>query len=173
VDPTLVRGLDYYTRTAFEYAAPALATANNAVGGGGRYDALVEEMGGPPTPAIGFALGVERILLALEAEPESAAGATTAAVEVFVVDFAGGEAARDLTARLRRAGVRVDRAFDGRSPKAQFRAADRSGARLALIVGPDERAAGEVLVKELHSDAEQYPVAVDDVLPAVHKALGR
>jgi histidyl-tRNA synthetase len=173
LDPSLVRGLDYYTRTAFEYTAPALATANNAVGGGGRYDGLVEEMGGPPTPAIGFALGVERILLAVDAEPGSAAGETVPSVEVFVVDFAGGEAARDLTTKLRRAGVRADRAYDGRSARAQFRAADRSGARLALVVGPDERAAGEVLLKDLHGDADQYPLAAGNAVEAVRKTLGR
>ncbi len=174
LDPSLVRGLDYYTRTAFEYTAPALATANNAVGGGGRYDGLVEEMGGPPTPAVGFALGVERMLLALDAEPGAASERRPqeAAVEVFVVDFAGGEHARDLTTCLRRAGVRADRAYDHRSMKAQFRAADRSGARVALVVGPEEAAAGTVLVRDLQG-GEQRAFPRAEIVVAVRNALGR
>ena len=79
IDSTLVRGLDYYTRTTFEYVAMGLESAQNAVGGGGRYDGLVEAMGGPPTPAVGFALGVERILLALEASAARPAGCRPAA----------------------------------------------------------------------------------------------
>ena len=165
IETTLVRGLDYYTRTTFEYCAPALETANNAVGGGGRYDGLVEEMGGPPTPAIGFALGVERILLALDAT-SAAAPAATAPLDVFVIDFAGGEAARDLSAALRRAGLRVDRAWDGRSTKAQFRAADRAGAPLAVIVGPDEAAAGSARIKDLR-DGHERSVAAARVVAEV------
>lgn len=153
---SLVRGLDYYTRTTFEYAGLALESAQNAVGGGGRYDGLVEEMGGPPTPGVGFALGVERILLACDAE--GSLPAPTATVDAFVVDFAGGAAARDLTTELRAAGVRADRAFDRRSPKSQFKAADRSGAALALVVGPDEDAAGTVVLRPLHGDREQRAV---------------
>ncbi|MHB1533808.1 MAG: histidine--tRNA ligase [Acidimicrobiales bacterium] len=176
LDTALVRGLDYYTRTIFEFTPTALDIAQDAVGGGGRYDLLVEEMGGPPTPAIGFALGLERILLALDAEAASAGrpvGATAPAVDVFVVDFAGGEAARQLTSALRRAGLRADRSFDGRSAKAQFKAADRSGARLALVVGPSEAAAGTVAVKDLHASAgEQRVVARADVVAQVTRALG-
>ena len=89
IDTRLVRGLDYYTRTTFEYAADALETAQNAIGGGGRYDGLVAEMGGPSTPAIGFALGLERILLACDVE--GVLPATRAGPDVFVVDFAGGD----------------------------------------------------------------------------------
>ena len=147
IEPALVRGLDYYTRTTFEYTGLALDGAQNAVGGGGRYDGLVAEMGGNETPGIGFALGLERILLACDAE--GLAGDGAAGVEAFVVDFAGGEAARDLTAELRAAGLRAERSFDGRSPKAQFKAADRSGASIALVVGPDEAAAGRVTLKDL------------------------
>ena len=140
VDSKLVRGLDYYTRTTFEYAGLGLESAQNALGGGGRYDGLVSAMGGPDTPGVGFALGVERILLAVEAEGGTDRLAAGRGLDVFVVDFggSGGDAGRDLTALLRAAGLRADRAFDGRSPKAQFKAADRSGARLALVVGPDE-----------------------------------
>jgi histidyl-tRNA synthetase len=170
VQPLLVRGLDYYTRTTFEYAGTGLESAQNALGGGGRYDGLVEAMGGPPTPAVGFALGVERILLALGAESATPAGPP--GLDAFVVDFAGGAAARDLTARLRAAGLRVDRSFDGRSPKAQFKAADRSGARLALVVGPDEAAGGTVGIKDLAKSSEQVTVAEADVVAEIRSRLG-
>jgi len=172
IDTRLVRGLDYYTRTTFEYAAEALESAQNAVGGGGRYDGLVEAMGGPATAAIGFALGVERILLACDAEGVLAPSGSSP--EVFVVDFAGGEAARDLTFALRAAGVRADRAFDGRSPKSQFKAADRSGARLALVVGPDEAAASTVAIKDLRGGAGgggQDTVAQADIVDEVRRRL--
>ncbi len=172
IDPLLVRGLDYYTRTTFEYAGLALESAQNALGGGGRYDGLVAELGGPDTPGVGFALGVERILLAVEAEGGTARLSRDQGIDVFVVDFAGGETARDLTAALRAAGVRSDRAFDGRSPKAQFKAADRSGARLALVVGPDEAAGGKVGIKDLKGDGDQETVDLDGVVDEVRKRLG-
>jgi histidyl-tRNA synthetase len=168
IETRLVRGLDYYTRTTFEFAADALDSAQNAVGGGGRYDGLVEQLGGPPTPGIGFGLGIERILLACDAEgvfpiPESM-------VDAFVVDLTGGEQARDLTHVLRRAGVRADRAFDNRSLKSQMKSADRSGARLALIVGPDEAAAGLVTIRDLTTH-DQEQVATADVVDQVRKRL--
>jgi histidyl-tRNA synthetase len=170
VDPLLVRGLDYYTRTAFEFAGAALESAQNALGGGGRYDGLVAAMGGPDTPAVGFALGIERILLALEAEAVTLP--PPAPLDAFVVDFAGGAAARDLTARLRAAGFRVDRSFDGRSPKAQFKAADRSGARLALVVGPDEAAAGTVGVKDLLQGGDQVTVPAEKIVDEMARRVG-
>jgi histidyl-tRNA synthetase len=169
-DPRLVRGLDYYTRTTFEFAAEALATAQNAVGGGGRYGGLAESLGGPPTPGIGFGCGIERVLLACAAEGVELA--TNAAAEAFVVDTAGGAAARDLTRELRAAGVRADRAWDGRSFKAQFRAADRSGAQLALVVGPDEAERGVVAVKPLRGGDGQSEVARDKVIDHVRELLG-
>jgi histidyl-tRNA synthetase len=173
IDSKLVRGLDYYTRTAFEYAGLGLESAQNALGGGGRYDGLVAAMGGPDTPAVGLALGVERILLAVEKEGgiEALKAAGRRPLDAFVVDFAGGEAARDLTARLRAAGLRADRSFDGRSPKAQFKAADRSGARLALIVGPDEAAAGTVGIKDLTAGGDQESVKAADVVDEVRRRL--
>jgi histidyl-tRNA synthetase len=170
IDTALVRGLDYYTRTTFEYAGLALDGAQNALGGGGRYDGLVGEMGGPDTPGIGFALGLERILLALDAE-DLDTGANARPLDAFVVDFAGGDAARDLTAQLRAAGLRVDRAFDGRSPKSQFKSADRSGAAVALVIGPDEAAAGTVAIKDLRGSAPQATVARSEVLTEVRRLL--
>jgi len=173
ISPLLVRGLDYYTRTTFEYTGLALDSAQNGIGGGGRYDGLVGAMGGPETPAVGFALGVDRTLLAATAEDVTGPLDARPAVDVFVVDFAGGDAARDLTAELRKAGVRADRAFDGRSPKAQFKAADRSGARLALVVGPDEAAAGVVAIKDLQAGGDQSQVELGGVVEEVLRQLGK
>ena len=147
VNPRLVRGLDYYTRTTFEFAAEALDSAQDALGGGGRYGGLAEALGGPPTAGIGFGCGIERVLLACRAEGVDPA--PTTGLDVFVVDTTGGGAARDLTHALRAAGLRADRAWDQRSIRAQFRAADRSGAQVALVVGPDEAARDVVAVKPL------------------------
>ena len=166
--PRLVRGLDYYTRTTFEFAADALDASQNAVGGGGRYDVLVEQMGGPATPGIGFGAGVERILLACDAE--GAFPVPSALVEVFVIDVVDGTHALDLTHQLRAAGIRADRAFDGRSMKAQMKAADRAGASLALIVGEQEVADGTATVRDLHSH-QQETVARADVVDHVRKRL--
>ena len=169
VSPRLVRGFDYYTRTAFEFVADALDTAQNAVGGGGRYDGLVEDLGGPPTPGIGFALGVDRILLACDAE--DVFGEVAAPVQVFLVDTAGGDSAAVLGDRLRQAGLGVDRAFDGRSMKAQMKRADRSGAAVAVIVGPDEQAEGSATVRDLRSGGGQVRVPAADLVSAVTQIL--
>jgi len=168
IETRLVRGLDYYTRTTFELVAEALESAQNAVGGGGRYDGLAEALGGPPTPGIGFGLGIERLLLACDAEGVFAA--PTASVEVFVVDTTGGAEALGLTHELREAGVATDRAFDARSMRAQFKAADRSGARLALVVGERERAEATVTVRDLTS-GDQEAIGRHDVVAHVRKRL--
>lgn len=167
VEPRLVRGLDYYTRTTFELQADALDSAQNAVGGGGRYDGLAEALGGSSTPGIGFGLGIERILLAADAEGVWAA--PPAGVDVFVVDVTGGERARDLTAELRRAGLGADRSFDARSMKAQMKAADRSGARFAAIVGEDEAAAGVVTLRDLRRDRPQEQVPPEQLAEIVRR----
>ena len=153
IEPRLVRGLDYYTRTTFEFQAPALESAQNGIGGGGRYDGLVEALGGPPTPGIGFGIGVERVLLACDAE--GVFPAPGALVDVFVVDTTGGEVAVRVTHDLREAGVRADRSFDNRSMKSQFKVADRSGAELAVVVGPDELARGVAKVQSLRGGGEE------------------
>jgi histidyl-tRNA synthetase len=142
-----VRGLDYYTHTTFEFVSEALDAAQSTVLGGGRYDGLVEELGGPPTAGIGFGSGIERVLLACDAEGTFPVPDT--GVDVFVVDLCGGDEARDLTVGLRRAGFSADRAFDGRSMRAQMKVADRSGAALAVIVGERERADGVVGLRNL------------------------
>ena len=173
-DPRLVRGLDYYRRTTFELAADALDAAQNAVGGGGRYDGLAEDLGGPPTDGIGFALGVDRLLLAADAEEVFAA--PEASVEVYVVDLVGGAPARDLTHELRAAGVAADRRFGGGSMRSQMKSADRAGARLALIIGEDEAAADEVTVRPMGDTAdhgEQRRVARVAVVADVLDRLAR
>jgi histidyl-tRNA synthetase len=173
IETRLVRGLDYYTRTTFEYIGLALESAQNALGGGGRYDGLVEAMGGAPTPGIGFALGIERILLACSAEGVLGAGEAGPRVEVFVVDLTGGRQARDLTTELRAAGIRVDRAFDQRSAKAQFKVADRSGAALAVVVGPDELEAGIVRLQDLRAKTPPASVGRGQAVTEVLRRLDR
>ena len=133
--PTLVRGLDYYTRTTFEFIGPS-GNANSTICGGGRYDGLVEAVGGPPTPGIGFGAGIERLLLALENE-----GITVeqAALDVFVVlgEDANRSAVSTLLAELRRAGLSADTDYAGRSFKGQMTQAGRTRARAVVIVGGD------------------------------------
>ena len=160
LDERLVRGLDYYTRTTFEFNAESIDGASDAIGGGGRYDGLVESLGGPATPGIGFGSGIERILLACDAEGAFALAAPSA--DVFVVDVTGGEFARDLVVALRRGGIRAERAYDARSMKSQLKAADRSGARRAVIVGPAELEAGTAVVRDLVAGT-QSTVALDEL----------
>jgi histidyl-tRNA synthetase len=168
VEPRLVRGLDYYTHTLFEFQSLALDAAQSTVIGGGRYDGLVEQLGGPPTPGIGFGSGVERMLLACDAEGVFAAPEVT--LDVFVVDATDGAAARDITAELRAAGLRADRAFDGRSMKSQMKAAGRSGAPVAVIVGESEAADGTATVRDLRH-AEQKVVTRAEVVGLVRTLL--
>jgi histidyl-tRNA synthetase len=133
VDPALVRGIDYYTRTVFEFESERLG-AQAALGGGGRYDGLVEELGGPPTPGVGWALGVERMLMASADAPE---GDVDGRADVFVA-VASPAAARDaflLAERLRGAGLRTELEQAGRSMKGQLKQANRVGARATVIVG--------------------------------------
>ncbi len=178
VDERLVRGLDYYRRTTFEFQGGTLDSAQNALGGGGRYDGLVESLGGPPTHGVGFAIGLDRTLIACD--DEGVFAAPSHAVDVFVVDTTGGREALTLTGELRAAGIGCDRAFESRSMKSQMKAADRSGATLALIVGTDELAAGTVVVRPLRAErgdvqsppaAGQYAVARHDLIDHLKKAL--
>ncbi len=146
LDPTLVRGLDYYTRTVFEFECERLG-AQSGIGGGGRYDALIEMLGGPPTPACGWALGVDRIALALE----GAGGEETERDGVFVVAEHGDrEAALALVTELRRAGIRADLDLADRAVKGQMKQADRVGARHALILG-----AGKATLRDMSSGEER------------------
>src|SRR4051812_15508537 len=153
--PRLVRGFDYYTSTTFEFASDALDAAQNAIGGGGRYDQLAEDMGGPPTPSIGFGIGIERMLIAREAELGAAAHSSAPRLDAFVIDAVGDGSATVLVAELRADGLRADRAYGGRSVKAQFKVADRSEARFAVVLGRREAEHDAVRVKELQSGEER------------------
>jgi histidyl-tRNA synthetase len=166
VDPRLVRGLDYYTRTVFELTVPELG-ARDAVGGGGRYDDLVAELGGPPTPCVGFALGVEATLLALDKTGAGPAAGARPEAEVFVaVPVGEGRlAALRLAGRLRALGVSADLDLEGRSLKAQMRAADRSGARVVLLYGPDEEARGVVRWKPFRSAPGAAGAGAEEDIP--------
>jgi histidyl-tRNA synthetase len=150
----LVRGFDYYTDTIFEIASHALPGSQNAIGGGGRYNGLVEQLGGPAgTGGVGFGAGIERILLACDAEalfplPE-------APLDIYVIDTTDARQALVISHELRAAGLRVDRAFDARSMKSQMKTADRSGATFAVIIGSDEMADGYVTVKPLRGGGHE------------------
>ena len=152
--PRLVRGLDYYTRTTFEFTHELLG-AQSGIGGGGRYDGLMESLGGDALSGIGFGLGTDRTLLACEAEGLDIAAGTL--VDVFVVPI--GDAARHhavrLLTQLRDAGVRTDMAYGGRGVKGSMKAADRSGAPTVIIIGEDEVAAGTVQVKDMQSGTQR------------------
>lgn len=172
IDSKLVRGLDYYRRTTFEYQGLTLDSAQNALGGGGRYDGLVESLGGPATPGVGFALGLDRTLLACDDEGVFAPPATE--VAVFVVDTTGGLEAVRLGAELRAAGISSDRAFENRSMKSQMKAADRSGAAFAVIIGTNELDAGTVVLRPLRAERTgdgQSSIARTDLIPTLQKAL--
>ncbi len=169
VNPRLVRGLDYYTKTTFEFVHDGLG-AQSGIGGGGRYDGLMTQLGGADLSGIGFGLGVDRTLLALQSEGKSVGD--TNRCEVFGVplgDRAKLELAR-LAAQLRAGGVRVDFAYGDRGIKGAMRAADRSGARIALIAGDRDVEAGTVGVKDLSTGA-QVDVALGSVVSEVVSRL--
>lgn len=162
LDPRLVRGLDYYTKTAFEIKYAPLG-AQSAIAGGGRYDGLIEEIGGKPTPAVGFASGLERVLLALEKQellPEM-----TKTADAFVVALgksASGPAFKLLT-KLRQAGLKANMDYAGRSMKAQMKQANKAKARFALIIGEDEVKESCVMLKDMEK-SEQQKVSFDTII---------
>lgn len=167
INHRLVRGLDYYTRTVFEIQ-PEDEGSQSAIGGGGRYDGLIEELGGKPTPALGFATGIERIILNLK---KQGIGVTTPPpLQVFIAYL--GDPARDeaikLTAGLRKKGISAVTATGGKSLKAQLRQANSLGARHVVIIGEDEVKAGTVTLRHM-ADARQETIALDD-LPGRLKA---
>lgn len=154
IDPLLVRGMDYYTRTAFELTSPDLGS-QDALAGGGRYDLLVQEIGGQPTPAVGFAAGMERLLIACE---ELGINLTEEkSIDVFMVSL--GDDARDWTIanlpKLREAGISATMDYKGRSMKAQMKEANRQNARFALIIGEDELKEGKFTFRNMNASEEQ------------------
>lgn len=169
INPRMVRGLDYYTKTTFEFVHDGLG-AQSGIGGGGRYDGLMAQLGGQSLSGIGFGLGVDRTLLALQAEGVIVDSPTRC--EVFGVPL--GEQAKDrmvtLAGKLRAAGVRVDVAYGNRGLKGAMKAADRSGATFALVLGERDLAAEQIGVKDL-SSGEQRAVPLCDVLEVVQAAL--
>jgi histidyl-tRNA synthetase len=168
-DPRLVRGLDYYTRTTFEFIHDGLG-AQSAIGGGGRYDGLSEMIGGPSLPSVGWALGVDRTVLALRAE--DVALPAPARTDVYAVPL--GEQARRVlfgaVTELRRAGVRADCAYGGKGLKNAMKSANRSGARYAVIAGERDLADGVVQLKDLGS-GEQGPIALDALTTTIKERL--
>jgi histidyl-tRNA synthetase len=167
INPRLVRGLDYYTKTTFEFVHDGLG-AQSGIGGGGRYDGLMRQLGGKDLSGIGFGLGVDRTMLALRAEGKTVG--ETARSDVFCIPV-GEDAKLDISAiaaELRNAGVRVDVAYGDRGLKGAMRAADRSGASLALIKDDED----EVKVRDL-STGEQVSVRAESVVSDVLSRLGR
>ncbi|WP_111508975.1 histidine--tRNA ligase [Mycobacterium kyogaense] len=165
INPRMVRGLDYYTKTTFEFVHDGLG-AQSGIGGGGRYDGLMSQLGGRDLSGIGFGLGVDRTLLALRAEGKTAGEA--ARVDVYAVPMGGDAKIRlaVLAAQLRAAGVRVDMAYGDRSLKGAMKGADRSGASIALVAGDRDLEAGTVGVKTL-TTGEQADVPIDQVVDQV------
>lgn len=169
VNEKLVRGLDYYRHTTFEFVGGTLESAQNAIGGGGRYDGLVENLGGPPTGGIGFALGLDRTLIACD--DEGVFAPSPSPVDVFVVDTAGGLEALVITQQLRDAGISCDRSFENRSMKSQMKAADKSGAQIAIIIGSDEVSSQSFVLRPLRGDEQQSTMPRSELIPSIMKVL--
>ena len=169
-DKTLIRGFDYYTATVFEFQGAALGGAQNALGGGGRYDRLSESMGGPNAPAIGFGSGIERVLLACDAEGVLAASQQR--VQVFVIDALNDGDATRLVHELRSLGISADRAYGGRAIKKQWAAANKAGAAFGVMLAEREAAAGVVAAKDLFTGA-QCEVARVDVATWIREQLSK
>jgi histidyl-tRNA synthetase len=163
INPRLVRGLDYYTKTVFEVWAQGIG-AQAAVCGGGRYDGLIEALGGSPTPGIGFGMGIERVILSLKQQGIAPPRLPAPTVQVSPLGDAARVRAARLAHALRMAGIGAQLGFGGRSLKAQLRTADKAGLRYVLILGEDEIAAGEVMVRDLRG-GEQLRMPEDAVAP--------
>ncbi|MEN6372792.1 MAG: histidine--tRNA ligase [Armatimonadota bacterium] len=165
LDPHLVRGLDYYTRTIFEFQTPHLG-AQNTICGGGRYDMMIEEMGGSPTPSLGFGLGMERLLLTLEKLGIELEVDTRPGIFLAVMGSEAREAAIRLIYDLRDNGISAETDFTGRSLKSQMKLADKLGAKFVLIIGEDEIKKGVVSLRDMLAK-EQREVPIDKVVEAV------
>jgi histidyl-tRNA synthetase len=169
LNPRMVRGLDYYTRTTFEFVHPGLG-AQSGMGGGGRYDGLMAELGGQSLSGIGFGIGVDRTLLASKAEGVQVGDQSRC--EVYGVPLGSAASLRlaAISGELRRSGIRTDMAYGGRALKSAMKAADNSGARVALVLGDHEVETGTIMVKDLTS-GEQHACPIDDVVAAVRSVL--
>jgi histidyl-tRNA synthetase len=165
IDPTLVRGLDYYTRTVFEFQA-AYAGSQSAIGGGGRYDGLAETIGAAPTPGIGFGSGIERLILTMKEQGVEPPAPEQTRVYVAHAGAGAASVAIRVSTHLRTAGISVVMSFGDRSLKAQMKAANHTGASYVLIIGEDEVKAGTVTVRNLES-GEQVAIPESEVALAV------
>jgi histidyl-tRNA synthetase len=169
VNPNLVRGFDYYTETLWEVTASGLGS-QNAIGGGGRYDNLVENLGGRPTPGVGFGSGIERLLIVLESQKVLLSGGRQPLVWVVAQASAAKDSCWNLMRELRAGGIVADMDLSSRSVKAQFKMADREMAKFCLILGENELAAGQVMVKNLKT-GEQSGVARGQIVGELRKMM--
>lgn len=169
VDSRLVRGLDYYTNTAFEIMAPDIG-AQSSIGGGGRYNGLAEACGGPPTPGVGYALGIERIILAMEKQGLPFPEPTRPDVFVATAEPDCGGEALEILFSLRRSGLKADKDFLGRSLKAQMKYAGKCGCRFVVIIGGDELQRGAASLKDM-SSGRQDQVPLADLAEKIKKEL--
>jgi histidyl-tRNA synthetase len=156
LDPSLVRGLDYYTRTVFEVQVDHGLGSQNAIGGGGRYDGLFQDLGGKATPSIGFAVGAERIVLALEAEGLDLAARDELVVYVAAAGDEQREAAFNMAMELRGRDLVALSDLQARSLKSQFKQADKAGARYVLIIGEEEQRRGGVTIRDMENKEERF-----------------
>jgi histidyl-tRNA synthetase len=166
----LVRGLDYYTKTVFEVWAQGIG-AQAAVCGGGRYDGLIEELGGPPTPGIGFGMGIERVILSLKEQGVEAPALPAPVVQVSPLGGEAQSAAMRLVRELREAGIGSVVAFGNRSLKSQLKSADKADMAFTLILGDQELAAGAIIARDMRT-SRQTRVALPDVVAWLRNALG-
>lgn len=169
LDSKLVRGLDYYTHTIFEFQTPLLG-AQNTICGGGRYNNMVEEMGGPATPALGFGMGMERLLLTLEKLGIDFDIYTSPTVFVAALGSAAKEASVSILSDLRKSNISCDSDFTGKSLKSQMKLADKLGAKLVLIIGDDEVRDGIATLRDM-SSKEQRQISMESVVEAVKSAI--
>lgn len=171
VDPKIVRGLDYYTKTAFEFVSNEIGS-QSTVCGGGRYDGLVEELGGPNTPAVGFGMGMERLLLTLEnngVEIPKEKG-----LDIFIVTIGekGDRRAFALLNKLRKNGISADKDYLGRSLKAQFKYSDKLNAEFTIVIGDDEIEKGIVSLKNMRT-GNQQEIMLENLIDELKSKLGR
>lgn len=169
VDPNLVRGLDYYNHTAFEIMSEAEGFgAITTLAGGGRYNGLVEDLGGPESPGIGFAMSIERLLLALEMEKVEIGQSNNLEVYVVAMDESSKKKAFSVVRDLRLNGISADMDFNGRKVKAQMKSADRKGAGFVIVIGETELASGKVALKEM-ATGEQQEMAFEEIAQTILK----
>ena len=161
MNPKMVRGLDYYIRTTFEITALGLGS-QNAVAAGGRYDGLVKSLDGPDTPGFGFAVGMERLVMLLQDKGQGTRGKGQGLVFMIMLGDKAEKAAIPLIKTLRQKGIRIERDYGNKSMKSQMKRADKLGAKFVLILGENELASSNIIIKNMEN-GEQEQVALDRV----------